>query len=637
MPIGKLVAASSADTNMVDATVLRLMSDHVEYERRVHHLRKLRFMKLRGSAPKAFSRVLGSGIRSPLSYRLVQTAVGMICKERPRYKRLPLDKDDRDAASRLQASADPLMQDLERLARKPLYWHVVDALVGDGRTVVKNYRDAWTGFPQQADGEADPEYNNRVAQFVMSGASHPLRMKTVDNLNFKIPATDYDPPFVLEGGKRPTMGVLESFGMRFGTNNKIEMLPDATGFHYLELPSGVSPTVDVEELWTPDCVYVRIAGQVFKAENDMGFIPYVWSSGETSSNPDPSLQNLSILFPFAGVEPWLNTMLSVLASWGVIGGTPILYTSRKLPPNAGGVPDVQPSLQDIPLGKRIDLGVGGEIGFVQPPPVGREVLEFVQFLVQFLDRAGLPEVAYGAMGARTSGTSFQGALEQALSKMNPIITSTERVMAETVVQQWRIAETIGKPLMVTGLGVQPKDIIKRKKMSRFIVDPKDIHGYYDLHAKVPVSNQQDKISRGMHADYMRKAGLWTRDRAMEYADVEDPWEEYKGIMRDKLEESPLIQQITLQQALQAEPELAARAQSLAQQGVDVNALLLGLQPGASPKGAPVPGFGGGAGGAGTAVEPGAPVQAPRSGGKPAGSPKRPGGTRQNRQGSRGHR
>lgn len=628
MPTGKLTEATAAEQNLVDGTIRNLNSQHTEFERRLHHLRKLRFMKLKSNAPKAFQRVLSGGVKSPLSYRLVQTAVGMICKERPRYRRLAIDKDDRDGASRLQSSADPLMQDLERLARKPLYWHYVDALVADGRSVVKHYRDAWTGFPVQDEAEEDKFYNKRVADFIMSGASHPLRMRTVDNLNFKVPPVDYEPPFVLEGGARPTMGVMESFGLKFGTNSRFETLPDATAFHMLETPSGTPPTVDVEELWFDDVVYVRIAGQVFKADNDLGFKPYVWSSGETSSHPDVSLQNLSILYPFAGIEPWLNTMLSVLASWGIIGGTPILYTSRKLPPGAGGVPDAQPTLSDIPLGKRIDLGIGGEIGFVQPPPVGREVLEFIQFLVQFLDRAGLPEVAYGALGARTPGTAFQGALEQALAKVNPIVTSAERIAAENVQMQWRIIESLDKPIVVTGMGIQPKDLFKRNKLGRFAISPKDIHGYYDLHAKMSVGNTQDAISRGMHGAFMRDKKLWTRDRAMEYAGVDDPWDEYKGIMRDSLEESPLIQQIALMEALKQEPEIAARAQELEGQGIDIMSMLMG----GAMQGGAVPGAPSGLG----MPQPAGSAPAPARGGKPTGSPKRPGGARQNRQGSRGH-
>lgn len=623
MPIGMLTETGEKYRNLVDTTIQQLNSSHVEYEKKVHQLRKMRFMKTRASAPKPFQRVLSSGMRSPLSYRLVQTVVGMICKDRPRFKRIPMDKDDRDAASRLQASADPLLQDLERLARKPLYWHAVDQLAADGRGIIKNYRDAWSEFPEQSDDEADPEYNQRVAKFIVEGASHPLRMKIVDTLNFKVPYVDYDPPYVLEAGKRPTSAVCQTYGMKVGLNGRFEPMKDATAFHMLEFPSGLPPTVDVEELWMPDKVFVRIDGQVFEAPNDLGFIPYEWRAGETSSNPDVSLSNLSILYPFAGIEPWLNTMLTVLASWSVLGATPILYTSRKMAPGAGGVPDTQPNMSEIPLGKRIDLGVGGEIGFVQPPGVGREVLEFIQFLVQFLDRAGLPEMAYGMIGTRTPGTAFQGALEQALARVNPIVRSAEGLFADAIKMQWRIVEQIGKPMTVTGVGIQPKDLFHRKQLGRFTISPRDIHGYYDLHAKITVGNTQDVISKGMHAAFMKDKGLWSRDRAMEYADVEDPWDEYKTIMRDRLEESPMVQQITLMEALQQEPEIAARAGALADQGVDIMGML-GLQaPGGAPQG-------GGAQPAGSAP-------APKRGGKPTGSPKNPGGNRGRRgQGSRGH-
>lgn len=627
---GPLTEADATEKNLVDSTIQQLNATYLESERKIHQLRKLRFMKTQTRAPKPFQRVVGGGIRSPLSYRLVQTVVGMICKERPHFKRIPRNSSDRAGASALQMSADPMLQDLERIARRPLYYQAVDALVADGRSIIKCYRDAWHGFPDQIEGEDDPGYNRRVAEFVMSGAQHPLRQRQVDALNFKTPLTDYDPPYVMEAGKRATLAVAKAYGLNFGINNKIETMPEGTAFHTLELPSGIPPTIDVEELWMDDCVYVRIAGKVFKADNDLGFKPYVWGSGETSSHPDPSLNSLSILYPFAGIEPWLNTMLTVLASWGVIGGTPILFTSRKIPPGAGGVPDVQPTLSDIPLGKRIDLGMGGEIGFVQPPPVGREVLEFIQFLVDFLDRAGLPQLAYGSIGTRTPGTAFQGALEQAIAKVNPITSSAENMMAEVVKMQWRIIEQLGQPMYVTGIGMSPGILGKRKSLSRYVIKPSDIGGYYDLHAKIRVGNTQDVISRGMHAAFMRSHKLWSRDRAMEYADVDDPFDEYKTIMRDTMEESPVIQEIMIAEALKQEPEIMARAQNLQDQGVPIMEML-GMAQGASDE--PTPHTSGGGGGG---AQPAGSAPAPKRGGKPKGSPKRPGGTRQNAQGSRGH-
>lgn len=632
-----MVLADANQKNYIDHIVQDMNQVYLESERKTHALRKLRFMKGQTRAPKAFQKVVASGLRSPLSYRLVQTITGMIVKEDPSFKRLPSDDNDRDSASRLQSSAGPLLQDLARVAHKPLWYNFVDAVVADGKGVMKCYRDVWDGFPIQMDEEEATGYNQRVANFLLRGASHPLRMRQVDALNFNAPLTDQDPPYVLEKGKRSTLGVCDAYGMRVGTNGKFEVLPDATAFHQYELPSGVPALVDVEEIWFDDQVFVRIQGEVFRAPNDLGFKPYVWTSGETSSHPDPALNSLSVLYPYAGIEPWLNTMLTVLAAWGVIGGTPILYTSKKMAPNGSAIPDSGPNLSEIPLGKRIDLGMGGEIGFVQPPPVGREVLEFIQFLVDFCDRAGLPALAYGTIGTRTPGTAFQGALEQSISKVTPIKTACEGAAAELVKMQWRIIEQLGKPMVVTGIGVQAKSLLKRKALGRFVVDPKDIGGYYDLHAKIKIGNQQDMISRGMHAAFMRSHQLWTRERAMEYADVDDPFQEYQGIMRNKLEESPLIQQITLQEALKQSPEFQARSQELQAQGVDTNALLMG-EMGGQPAGAVQKGASNispGPAGAG-APKPAGSAPAPKRGGTPTGTPKRPGGTRQNAQGSRGH-
>lgn len=650
MSIGTLTRATVAESNHINSVIQDLNRQYIETAKKIHAVRKLRFMKSDPSAPRAYQKVLAGGLRSPLSYRLVQTVTGMITKDRPTYRRVPRNTHDRESASRLQASADPMMQDLERIARKPLYYNFVDALVADGRGIMKCYRDAWNGFPVKAAETDDGAYNKMVADFVSTGNTHPLRMRQVDALNFMTPTTDYDPPYVMEAGKRPTLGVCQAYGIKFGTNNRIEMMPDATAFHAYELPRGIAPTIDVEEIWRDDEVYIRIGtaqagGQVFKAKNDMGFKPYVWAFGETSSHPDPSLQGLSILYAYAGIEPWLNTMLTVLASWGVIGGTPILYTSRKLPPGATSLPDVGVQMGEIPLGKRIDLPPGGEIGFVQPPPVGREVLEYIKFLVDFLDRAGLPNLAYGSIGTRTPGTAFQGALEQAIARVNPIVNSAEAALCDIIKMQWQIVEQIGKPLYMTGTGIQPSSKLKRRSLGRFVIDPADIGGYYDLHAKIRVGNTQDLISRGMHAAFMKNQGLWSRDRAMEYSDVDSPFDEYKFIMRDRLEESPLIQQMTLMEALQEEPEFVARTQELAAQGIDVQSLL--LNTGAPGGVAAMAQATGGSGqiksravtGSSTPPKPtpkgAGPQAAPAHGGKPAGSPKRPGGPRQ-AQGSRGH-
>src|SRR3990167_5596372 len=357
--------ASPAETRFVEASINNLRAFYDESFRMTHQLRRMRFMRMKSKAPKPFQRLIAQGIQSPMSYRLVQTVVGALAKERPKFSRIPINPKDREAAGRLQRACDPLLQDLETVVRQPLYWQFMDQLVADGRGCWKVTRDVWKGFPVQNQGEDDASYNKRVADFITTGSNHPIRARLVDSLNFLVPPEDYEPSYVIEQGKRPVLETLFRCGMMFegeGAGQHLVEVPTGVNFHELELPRGMSPTQDVEEVWTPDYCYLRVAGHTMRFENEMGVLPYVWAFGEVSSHPDPAVHSMSVLYPYANLEPWLNTMLSTLAAWGVIGGTPILYTTRK---PVAGVPSSgeMGAVQDIPLGKRVDLPPGGEIGF----------------------------------------------------------------------------------------------------------------------------------------------------------------------------------------------------------------------------------------------------------------------------------
>lgn len=618
VPKGK--RATSQEANWVAAEINQLRAYYDESHRNIHYIRRMRFMRLKSNAPRPFQRLMGRGLQSPFSYRLVQTAVGMIGKERPRFTRLPRNDSsrEREAASRLQRSADPLLQMYEQIARRPLFWQLLDGTIGDGRAHIKVAKEAWSGFPLRRDDETDRDYNKRVAEFVMSGPPHPLRSRLVDPMNVLVPPTEYAPPWQIEQGKRPLLSTMNKLGLRFGTNNSLEFVPDTAAHPTMELPRGMTATTDVEELWTPDTVFIRIAGkELFKFENDLGFIPYVNVMGEVSSLSDPSLQALSILYPYQGIEPWLATLMSTMAAWSILGGTPILWTARK--PYQGAPPPNDMALSEIPLGRRVDLGTGGEIGFVQPPPIGREVLEFLNTLVSFLDRAGITPLASGILGNRTPGTAFSAAIEAATGKLKVVQDNLQYGIADWVRLSWRTVENINQPIWVTGIGLQQGLLRKRMAPGRFVIDPKDINGYYDLTCELTVSSLQDTISKGMHSAFMKSHKLWSRDRAMRFAGVDDPWEEFKEVLRDGMEESPLIQGQILQEALKADPELAQRAAELEAQGVDIRALLTGMGD--------LPGAQDGAGVYGNAPQPrGGP--APRAGGKSKGAPRRPGGKRQ---------
>jgi hypothetical protein len=506
----------------------------------------------------------------------------------------------------------------EQIARRPLFWQLLDQVLGDGRGHIKIQKDIWKGYPVKFETEMDKEYNKRVSEFIMRASSHPIRSRLVDPLNIMSPPTEYDPPYTIEQGHRPLLATMNRLGLAFGVNNKITQNPDTLAHPILELPRGMAPSVPVEELWTDDECFIRIAGQdVIKYPNDLGFIPYVNVMGEVSSLNDPSLQSLSILYPYQGIEPWLSTLMSTMAAWSILGGTPILWTSRR--PYQGAPPPNDLTLSEIPLGKRVDLGTGGEIGFVQPPPIGREVLEFLNTLVGFLDRAGITPLASGILGSRTPGTAFNAAIEAATGKLKVVVDNLQYGLADWVKMSWRVIESINQPIYVTGIGLQQGLMGKRMAPGRFVIDPKDIDNYYDLNCELTVSSLQDTISKGMHGAFMKSHKLWSRDRAMKFSGVDDPWEEFQTTLRDDLEESPMVKMQILQEALKADPELAKRAEELQNQGVDIQALLTG-EPG-------LPGGSSGGGGQyGGAPQPrGGP--APQAGGRSTGRPRRPGGER----------
>jgi hypothetical protein len=75
----------------------------------IQHLRRMRAMRLRGRVPRSFAKIMGSGIRSPMSWAHVQTVVGMIAKNKPSFERIPRTRKEAEAAQRLVNTVPPTL------------------------------------------------------------------------------------------------------------------------------------------------------------------------------------------------------------------------------------------------------------------------------------------------------------------------------------------------------------------------------------------------------------------------------------------------------------------------------------------------------------------------------------------------
>ena len=623
------IAVTQQEQAWVDTVIKDNNALYKERHDIMHRLRKMRMLRGKDTAVGPMQKLLGAGMRVPLGYRLVQNVVGRMNSERPTFTRVPRRPGDKQSAANLANSADPMLQTFEQLSHRPLVLHTYDQLAGDGFAVWKLRRVPWEGYPLREGFDSDKAYNKAVALFVVNAGDQPLRAQLVDPLNFMPSREEWDASYVIEKGRRNIKPFMRQHRLAFGLNNRLERIPEGEPYPELELPSGMRPMEEIIEVWTDEFVYIRlgIRGKKYlKFKNDVtddGLIPYAWGSGESTAMRDPAADSLSVLFPIGALEPWMNMMMNTMASWAIVGGTPILWTARQA---VAGAPMVsQVAVSDIPLGKRIDLGTGGQIGFVTPPPVGREVIEFIQLLEGFIERAGLAPVTEGLIGTRTPGLAFSSALEAATSKLKPLNHSAERILEEVVQKSWKIVEDIGVPIYVNGAGFRKGrgGAGRQRIQGRYVIDPKDIDGYYDIHCKIKMSSLQDLISQGMHAAMMKAHKLWAEDRSMTFAGVEDTESERREIRRDDARKLPVIFMRAVQEAIKEDPNLQRMANDLSEQGVDMAQV---LQEAA---------FGGEGGGDAERVFEGAPQPrgqpAPSAGGKTSGSPTQPKGPRPTKQ------
>jgi hypothetical protein len=612
---------------------------YAEFVRTAHQLRRMRALRLSGRAPRAFQSLIGRGVRVPMSWSLVQTVVGMIVKNQPTFRRIPRGPKDRDSAAMLARSAWPLIETYSRIAKKPLYYLMADSLAGDGRAVVKLSRKPIEGYPQREAGQTDKAYNKSVEDFLSEEGRRtvPLRVSLVDPTTFWPSREEFESSYVVESGRRPLIATMRNLGLKYGVNKKLEPVsfdPVGRTMTEWEVPAGAGMTTTVDAVWTDNEAFISIGGEWLKFDNEFGFIPFGWRFGQVTSINDPMLESSSIIFPFAGVEPWLNTLMSVLLAWSILGGTPILAVHTQ--PNANLPPGSETAPADIPLGKMINPGVGKQLQFIQPPPVGREVIEAIQLLMSIYEKAGITSMARGIIGTRTAGSAFGGALEAAGDMFAPIVGGLQGILEDTVSMTYRAVDRLGTPMWVTGYSLEEGN--GRKALSPYKIDPKDIDGYHDIHCQLKLSNMQDLISRGMHAAFMKGHKLWSWDHASEFSGSDDPPVERLEILKDDIRGSPLYQEQALRAALQDDPAMAQVVQAADAAGMPLVQLMqqgrAGLQAQmAEAEDQAASGGGGRRSGGGkdrTVYKGGQQPRggpSPQGGGREQGSPRRPTGPR----------
>lgn len=617
---------TSQEVNLVQRTIADQKRIYQEYVTVTRQMRRQRALRLDTRTPRSFQRLIGKGVRAPLSWSVVQTINGLMAKSPPYFSRIPLSTAKKEDANKLAATCWPLLQTFSRMAHRNLYYLIIDQLSGDGKSVVKFQRKALADYPDQADftdenGKFNASaYNEAVKVYLSQDGHNPFRLALVDPVVFWPDRSD-EPEYVVESGNRALVPTLKALNLRLGVNNAIMEAPEtkAAGYTFSEemIPTGLSPYEKVDELWTEDACYLQLAGQIIKLPNELGFIPYAWRGGMETSIPDPVMENVSTVFPFYGLEPELNTLLTSIVAWSVLAGMPVAIIET---PASTGVPQGQETPPtDIPMGQMMQLAAGKKFSFASPPPVGDTVVQAANLILSFYERAGVTTAARGMIGTRTPGLTFTSALEAAADMLVPIKTGAEGIMEDIIRMTWKAVVKLNLPIYVTG-----EDVVEatgRKQYSNYQITPRLIGNYYDIHCEIRPSSTQDQIQKGMHAAFMNQHQLWSTERAMVYSGVDNPIAERIELLKDTIRHTPLYQRMAMMAALQNDPEGQQMVEEAKAQGVD----LLGLED-FSGQAEPA----GGGGGAPPEGLPGGQVRglpAPSAGGRVAGAPRQPTGPR----------
>ena len=610
----------------VEAYVTNLIrqrkADYTTRNKLVLGIRRQRFMRNKLALPKAYQALVGNNApRAPLTYRLIQTAVGAIAKVPPEFHVVPRQDSDKDVAERAQDWCKLMLNAMSRSSRRPIFWKMLDSIVGDGGTAVKIMRRPWNDFPAMKESEDGGVYAKRVDAFTKSRPTQPFVARVVDWATFYPPTTEWGEGEIVEHGKRPTQSTLQALRLVGDTSKGLARLPDGVPYPVDQVPR-LGPTIEVSEVWNDEACFIVIENEkVLKLNNIYGKPPYVWSHGLTTSSYDPALEGVSVAFGLQYLQPWIDTMLGIISAWSILGGTPIMWTAQEF---VQGMPtdSKEIAVKEIPFGKWVDFGIGGKGGYMEPPGVGQAIIEAVNLMVQMADRVSLSPVASGFLGTRTPGLALSAAMEAATANLTPIVDNAQNLLADMMKFLWHCVQNVVQaPVYVNGLIFEEGTEGRRSRLGQASLAPADIPKLQDCLCELEAQTLQDQIAAGTHATFMNRdgEGLWTRERSMRFSGVKEPDKEERGLTKERVLRSPLVQQYLEMLAVADQPPLQMiLAAAMAQAG----------QPG----GAEAP-----AGRAETpANPPGAPRNiggpAPRGGGRPSGSSKLPGGPGRAKQG-----
>jgi len=558
-------------------------------------MRAHRFLQKPVDIPDAYKKTTKE-FRSPLPFDQIARVVGVLTSAEPAITVPPISdapKDQTNSRKRerwLKAMFEGMNLELEG---PDVDYLAIDAQVGDGLGVIKliyyptRYSEA-RGYPIRKNIKPTPEkaqmtlYREAVATF-KKGSKLPFGWRDVE-ANRYLPLRGHDGKrqFVIEVHSIDADVLEELYPDEVYVNPLGSAVGRSSGAALMAQDSEVAnatSAVTVYEAWSapnPDTgdkgewvMWTEGLNDANEIEgilldggvNPFNVLPYFELPGLITSARKPEHRYLSILFPSAAIYDSLNTEITKGMNISHQHGYPTWKRMGGLIPGGETSDDLE-DRERIESGVIYDMQIGGDFDIVSPPDLGTAWNSLVGFLMQMQDQVGLSQITRGGnLGADASGYLFSQIAAAAQSIYGPMRREQEKAYAGIAsAMQWTLKNTLRTSVTVETIGeMGATDWIDLTKA--------DVGKYYKVNITLEPAIPTNAIAQGQFGASMNQAGLATKKTVRQKlltSLVDDAEAERKGMMWERVQESPAYTQAVFDEMMTRRQNLAVEEEDQGQ-------------------------------------------------------------------------
>ena len=508
-----------------------LSEKYTQRNTNIELIRSYRMMRQEVDIPDAYRKNV-TVYRSPIIYDYLRRAAAIFGDEYPQPKVLPA-KPGVSAQAKSSLIEKWLMAFYQYMNRKrPLLPYLKDAIVADGAAVWKILLDwhAWGDIPTKDKGEKAETYNRRVSQArqgVIPIKWEPIRPETfypvygIDGLEE-----------ALEVSKRELLPLVRKYGLKTDYNSRLS--------RYGEKLPNAKETCDFIEWFNGEEFAYLVDGEIIRrGKHNYGRVPYFEAHATTTSSTLPEDQWLSFAHPILPLVAQVDTLVTVFQNWGIITAFPIphleatgelalstTYDSTfkfELQPGQG--------FRDIP---------GYKVSFLQPPPIGTTLANFLEYLSREVDKLVLAPVLQGIVAGEMSGVMGAMMVSVAKSMFGPAVRNLESAFDEAAIFVLHLIKDVLKDsVAILSNGGKDSEWVE--------IGPDDIEGWVQ-HSLQPVIPAEAQINF-MNTAAAVGQGLAARREAVEARGHHNPEEILEEIQREEIMNMPQVLNLMMSKVL----------------------------------------------------------------------------------------